>query len=160
MGFLHGCDTGVGCKPLNFIACSQTSCAVLSRCFTECTCAVEITFFCLVFRGNYVFCLARATNKRTIILITNSTRIYEIHYLCMGTISPKSLRWKIEVRMAFENRLNLYSKLSHVFPNLLLFLGHRVYMLSDVINMPETKASHQLFTFSPYCQNNYSRIVE
>ena len=60
--------------------------------------------------GKYVLCLkqvARATNNKTIVLITNSNRICITHYLCVGTISRGLLRSKIEMHMMFENRLYL-----------------------------------------------------
>ena len=58
--------------------CSQTSCAVLSYCLTECTCARESTFF--VYK-----IVARATNQKRIVLTTNSIRVCITHYLHFGT---------------------------------------------------------------------------
>ena len=57
------------------IVCSQTSCAVLSHCFTDCTCARESVFFVSKL-------VARATNYITIVLITNSIKICIICHLC------------------------------------------------------------------------------
>ena len=54
------------------IVCSQTSCAVLFHCFTDCTCARESTFFVQKL-------VARATNYRTIVLITNSINMCIIY---------------------------------------------------------------------------------
>ena len=47
------------------------------------------------------YLLARATNHKTIILITNSIKICRIRYLCMGTISRGLLRCKIQMHMTF-----------------------------------------------------------
>ena len=57
------------CRAFVLIVCSQTLCAVLSHCFTDCTCAREVRPLFFVYK-----LLARATNYKTIALIMNSIK--------------------------------------------------------------------------------------
>ena len=58
---------------LSCIVCPQTSCAVLSHCFTDCTCARESVRFVLKL-------VARVTNYRTIVSITISIKICIVYH--------------------------------------------------------------------------------
>ena len=73
-----------------FIVCSQTSCSVPSHFFIDRTCARESTFFVSKL-------MARATNHKTIVLITNLIGICIIYYRYVVTILSGLLRWKIEM---------------------------------------------------------------
>ena len=50
-------------------------------------------------------CVIRATNHTTIVSIINSIMICIILCWCIGTISCELLKWKVEMHMNFENKL-------------------------------------------------------
>ena len=75
--------------------------------YVICSCLIASLNACVHGRVCYFVekLVASATIRRTVILITNSIRIYIIHFLSVGTISCGLLRWKMQVQITFENRI-------------------------------------------------------
>ena len=92
--FIFAQESNKSCSTLHSIVCSQRSCAVLSHCFTDCTCAWESGFF--VYK-----LVAGATNWRTIVSTTKFNHdLYDLSLKLM--VLHGLLRWKLEMHILLQ----------------------------------------------------------
>ena len=91
--FLFAQESNKSCSTLHSMVCSQRSCAVLSHCFIDCTCAWESGFFCLQACGK------RNQLKNNCI----NYKIHDLHNLSLKLmVSHELLRWKLEMHILLQ----------------------------------------------------------